>query len=158
MDPIRIVAHVDLDAFFASVEQYDHPEYRNKPVIVGADPKNGKGRGVVATCSYEARKFGIHSAMPISQAWKLCPQGIYVHSHFGRYEQISEQVMNILQNWGTAFQQGGIDEAYIELTDKFSSFSDGEVTAREIQDRILNEIGISASIGIAPNKSLAKIA
>jgi nucleotidyltransferase/DNA polymerase involved in DNA repair len=80
----RTILHVDMDAFFAAVEQRDHPEYRNKPVIVGSDPKGGKGRGIVATCSYEARKFGVHSAQPISQAWRLCPGGIYVRGDMAK--------------------------------------------------------------------------
>src|SRR5512147_902721 len=91
----RTILHVDMDAFYAAVEQRDHPEYRGKPVIVGSDPKQGKGRGIVATCSYEARKFGVHSAQPISQAWKLCPQGIYIPPDMEKYERVSGRVMSI---------------------------------------------------------------
>ena len=87
----RTILHVDMDAFYASVEQRDHPELRGKPVIVGADPKEGRGRGIVATCSYEARKFGIHSAQPITQAWRLCPRGIYIRPDMAKYARASER-------------------------------------------------------------------
>ena len=89
----RTILHVDMDAFYAAVEQRDHPEYKGKPVIVGSDPKDGKGRGIVATCSYEARKFRVHSAQPISQAWKLCPQGIYVRPDMEKYARVSGHIM-----------------------------------------------------------------
>ena len=88
MNSFRLILHIDMDAFFAAIEQLDHPEFRGKPVIVGADPKGGKGRGVVSTCSYEARRFGIHSAMPISRAYHLCPKGIYVFPRMNRYVQL----------------------------------------------------------------------
>jgi len=110
----RIIFHVDLDAFFASVSILDHPEYKGFPLITGADPKKGKGRGVVTTCSYEAREFGLHSGMPISKAYNLCPQGIYVKANFKRIKEISEQVMNILENYSPIFQKVGSDEAYRE--------------------------------------------
>ena len=94
----RIIFHCDLDCFFAAVEIRDHPEYKEKPVIIGADPKKGKGRGVVATCSYEARKFGLHSAMPISRAYQLCPQGIYLPPNGTKYKEASKEVMAILNS------------------------------------------------------------
>ena len=90
---MRSILHVDMDAFYASVEQLDNPDYEGKPVIVGADPKGGAGRGVVAACSYEARKFGVRSALPISRAWKLCPQGVYVRPRMKRYAEVSGQVI-----------------------------------------------------------------
>ena len=99
----RIILHIDMDAFFAAIEQLDHPEYRNKPVIVGADPQQGKGRGVVSTCSYEARKYGIHSAMPISQAYKRCPTGIYLRGRMKRYSEVSRQIMRILNNYSPLY-------------------------------------------------------
>src|SRR3954454_8159684 len=96
---MRSILHVDMDAFYASVEQLDNPAYKGKPVIVGADPKAGKGRGVVAACSYEARKFGVHSALPISRAWKLCPQGVYVRPHMKRYAEVSRNVMEVFHRY-----------------------------------------------------------
>src|SRR5512146_2511937 len=94
----RCIIHLDMDAFFASVEQLDHAAYRGKPVVVGADPQGGRGRGVVAACSYEARPFGIHSALPISRAYRLCPQAIYVRPRMARYADISDQVFAILRD------------------------------------------------------------
>ena len=105
--------HVDLDAFFASVEQLDNPQLRGKPVIVGAMP--GSKRGVVAAASYEARKFGIHSAMPIDQAYRLCPNGTYLRSRMGRYREKSHEVMSIFAEFSPDVQQMSIDEAFIDL-------------------------------------------
>lgn len=158
LSPTRIILHMDLDAFFASVEQLDHPEYRGKPVIVGADPKGGKGRGVVSTASYEARKFGLHSAMPISKAYELCPHGIYVFPRGARYEEISEQVMGILSNITAAFQQMSVDEAYLDLSGIINSYQDAFQLAKTLQSQIFNSVGITGSFGIGPTKSLAKIA
>src|SRR5215831_8209211 len=92
---MRSILHVDMDAFYASIEQLDNPEYKGKPVIVGADPKGGQGRGVVAACSYEARKFGVRSALPISRAWKVCPEGVYVRPRMKRYLEMSAQIMDV---------------------------------------------------------------
>ena len=112
----RTILHVDMDAFFAAVEQRDHPEYRGTPVIVGSDPKGGKGRGIVATCSYEARKFGVHSAQPISQAWKLCPQGIYVRGDMAKYVRVSDRLIGILLEFSDLVEQVSIDEAFVDVT------------------------------------------
>ena len=108
---MRVILHVDLDAFFPSVEVREHPELKGKPVIVGADPKGGTGRGVVSSASYEARKFGVRSAMPISRAWKLCPDGVYLRPHFDLYIPASNSIMEILRSHADRFEQGGIDEA-----------------------------------------------
>lgn len=153
-----IILHMDMDAFFAAVEQRDHPEYRGKPVIVGADPKGGKGRGVVSTCSYEARKFGIHSAMPISQAYRLCPQGIYVWPNGRLYQQVSKDIFNLLYEFTDAIEPLSIDEAFMDVTGSVKLFGDGPEIAAKIKKRILKEINLTASIGVAPNKYLAKIA
>src|SRR5438132_329275 len=96
---MRSILHVDMDAFYASVEQLDQPQYKGRPVIVGADPRAGKGRGVVAACSYEARKFGVRSALPISRAWKLCPEGVYVRPRMKRYVEVSHQVMEVFRRY-----------------------------------------------------------
>ncbi len=152
------ILHADLDAFFASVEMRDNPELKNKPVIIGADPKDGKGRGVVSTCSYEARKFGIHSAMPISKAYRLCPQGIYLQPNFEKYSQASKHVMSILSSYTDEFQQVGMDEAYLDVSDICKSFKDVEVLANRIKDDIKTQVGITCSIGASITKSIAKIA
>lgn len=154
----RIIFHCDLDCFFAAVEIRDNPEYKNKPVIIGADPKGGEGRGVVATCSYEARVYGLHSAMPISKAYRLCPHGIYLKPNREKYYQSSQKVMKILQSYSPIFQQMGIDEAYLDMTGICSSFEQAEQIAKNIQDKILQVVGISLSIGCASTKSIAKIA
>ncbi|MHA2393631.1 MAG: DNA polymerase IV [Promethearchaeota archaeon] len=154
----RLILHCDLDCFFAAVEIRDNPQYIGKPVVIGADPKEGKGRGVVSTCSYEARKFGIHSGMPISQAYRRCPHGIYLRPSFKKYTSVSKQVMQILCNYSEDFQQIGSDEAYLDVTDKCLNFAEALKTARLIQQEISKNLGISISIGIAPTKSLAKIA
>src|SRR5215510_13185710 len=95
----RWILHVDMDAFYASIEQLDEPALKGLPVIVGADPRDGQGRGVVAACSYEARKFGVHSALPIGRAWKLCPQGVYVRPRMSRYAEVSREIMEILRRF-----------------------------------------------------------
>jgi len=147
-----------MDAFFASVEQRDHPEYRGKPVIVGADPKQGTGRGVVSTCSYEARAFGVHSALPISQAYKLCPQGIYVFPNGKLYSQVSKEIFQIFYEFSDAVEPLSIDEAFLDVTGSQKLFGNGPAIARKIKERIQEKEGISASVGVAPNKYLAKIA
>jgi len=153
----RIILHVDMDAFFAAVEQRDHPEYQGKPVIVGADPKEGKGRGVVSTCSYEARAFGIHSAMPINQAWKRCPQGIYVYPNGKLYSQVSKEIFEIYYEFTDAVEPLSIDEAFLDVTGSQKLFGSGPKIAALIKQRILEKERITASVGVAPNKYLAKI-
>ncbi len=154
----RVILHVDMDAFFAAVEQRDHPEYRGKPVIVGANPKGGKGRGVVSTCSYEAREYGVHSAMPISQAYKRCPHGIYVQPNGKLYGQVSKEIFDILYEFIDAVEPVSIDEAFLDVTGSQKLFGEGEQIARLIKQRIKEKEGITASVGVAPNKYLAKIA
>ncbi|MFW9950911.1 MAG: DNA polymerase IV [Candidatus Thorarchaeota archaeon] len=154
----RIVFHCDLDCFFAAVEIRDNPEYKGKPVIIGADPKGGKGRGVVATCSYEARKFGLHSALPISKAYQLCPHGIYLQPNGIKYKEASKQVMEILSTFSKPFQQVSIDEAYLDLTEKCKDYEQAQKIAKKIQKEIFDKVGITLSIGCAPTKSIAKIA
>ncbi len=149
---------MDMDAFFAAVEQLDNPQCRGKPVIVGADPKGGKGRGVVATASYEARKFGIHSAMPISQAYRRCPQGIYLRGKHRRYSEVSRQIMAILKDFSPVVEKISIDEAFLDLTGCLNLYGSAVEAAHQIKNRIRDELKLTASIGIAPNKFLAKIA
>jgi DNA polymerase IV len=154
----RIILHIDMDAFFAAVEQLDQPEYRGKPVVVGADPKRGKGRGVVSTCSYEARKYGIHSAMPISQAYARCPFAIYLPGRMRRYQEISRQIMDILYNFSPIVEPISIDEAFLDISGCLRLLGSPRVIAIAIKEKIRTEIGLTASIGIAPSKFIAKIA
>ena len=147
-----------MDAFFAAVEILDHPEYRGKPLVVGADPKGGKGRGVVATASYEARRYGIHSAMPISQAYRRCPHAIYLPGRPERYGEISRQVMNVLHDFSPVLQQISIDEAFLDVTQTARPLGGPQAVAQQIKQRIRTEIGLTASIGIAPCKFVAKVA
>ncbi len=154
----RVILHVDMDAFFAAVEQRDHPEYQGKPVIVGADPKEGSGRGVVSTCSYEARVFGVHSALPISRAYKLCPQGIYVPPNGKLYAQVSKKIFEIFYEFTDAVEPLSIDEAFLDVTGSQKLFGNGVEMAHQIKKRIIEKERISASVGVAPNKYLAKIA
>ncbi|MBY9015680.1 MAG: DNA polymerase IV [Candidatus Lokiarchaeota archaeon] len=154
----RFILHCDLDCFFASVEERDNPEYIGKPIIIGADPKDGKGRGVVSTCNYDARKFGLHSAMPISQAYKRCPHGIYLHPNFEKYQRASKEVMEIVNSYSDKFQQVSIDEAYLDLSDICTDFNDVKELAIKLKDEVQKNVGITISVGCAPTKSIAKIA
>ena len=152
--PERVIMHLDMDAFFASVEQLDNPELRGKPVIVG-----GSGpRGVVSAASYEARKFGVRSAMPGVTARRLCPQGIFVRGRMRRYSEASKQVMAVLRARVPVVQQTSVDEAYIDATGTGRlEGSPGELAAR-LKAEILAATGLTCSVGVAPNKFLAKIA
>ena len=154
----RIVAHIDLDAFFAAVEQRDHPALKGKPVVVGADPKKGKGRGVVSTCSYEARRYGIHSAMPISQAYRRCPHAVFLPVDFAKYRTASQQVFKILYDFTPDIEPISIDEAFFDITGSFHLHQTPYQLGVDLKERIQKEVGLTASIGIAPVKMVAKIA
>jgi DNA polymerase-4 len=154
----RAILHVDMDAFYASIEQLDDPRLQGKPVIVGADPKEGHGRGVVAACSYEARKFGVRSALPIGRAWKLCPQGFYVRPRMKRYSEVSGRVMEILRQFTNLVEPLSIDEAFLDITGSIALFGAPVQIARAIKKQIREATGLNASAGVAPNKFLAKIA
>ena len=148
--------HADLDAFYASVEQLDHPEYKGKPVIVGGLP--GDRRSVVSAASYEARKFGVHSAMPTVQAYKLCPNGIFLRGRMGRYQEKSEEIMAIFSDFTPDMEQLSIDEAFLDITGTEKLFGPPEKTGGKLKERVRNETGLTVSIGIASNKYVAKIA
>ena len=150
--------HIDMDAFYSSVEQRENPPLIGKPVIVGADPKEGKGRGVVMGCSYEARKFGVHSALPISIAYRLCPNGVYLPPNFTLYEQASEQIIQLLRAFSEKVEQMSIDEAFLDVTEKVSSFEEATALAQKIKQEIFQKAKLTCSIGIAPKKAIAKIA
>jgi DNA polymerase IV len=151
----RKIIHVDMDAFFASVEQRDQPEYQGKPLIVGGQPNS---RGVVAACSYEARKFGIHSAMPCSRAYRLCPQAIFVPPRFEAYREVSQQIREIFWQYATQVEPLSLDEAYLDVT--YTADFDGSATriAQAIKAEILAKTQLNASAGVSYNKFLAKIA
>jgi len=154
----RTILHLDMDAFFAAIEQHDHPQWRGRPLVVGADPKGGRGRGVVSTCSYEARRYGIHSAMPISRAFQLCPTAVYVLPRGSRYTEVSRQVMKILGDFSPDVEPISIDEAFIDITSTKKLHGSAEALAREIKFQVTDITGLTCSIGIAPNKFIAKIA
>ena len=146
--------HVDMDAFFASVEQLDHSEYKGHPVIVGGL----SSRGVVATASYEARKFGVHSAMPISRAKKLCPHGIYVYPNMARYKEISHIIHKVMEEFTPIIEPLSLDEAFLDVTGITHKFTGPKALGRAIKDRVFEETGLIISAGLAPNKFLAKLA
>jgi Nucleotidyltransferase/DNA polymerase involved in DNA repair len=146
--------HVDLDAFFASVEVLDNPELKGKPLIIG----HPGPRSVVSTCSYEARKYGVHSAMPMTTALRLCPNAICVSGSYKRYSEKSKQVMSILREVAPEMIQASIDEAYLDMTGTEKLYGPGPKTAHRLQDRIKEETGLTASIGVASSRYIAKLA
>ncbi len=150
-----VFLHVDMDAFYASVEQQDNPEHKGKPVIVGAQPGH---RGVVSACSYEAREFGIHSAMPISQAYRLCPNGIFLPVRMRRYQDVSSTIMSILTRYTPHLQQMSVDEAFMDLSGTERLFGPVIESARRIKSEVLRETNLTISVGVAPSKYLAKLA
>lgn len=151
---MRRVLHIDMDAFFAAVEQKRHPELIGKPVVIGGsgDPMQ---RGVVSTASYEARKFGIHSALPLRTAYKLCPDAVFLPVDYEEYSRVSVEVKNILREFSPVMEDVGIDEAFLDISESAES---SEEISKKIKGRIKTELDITCSIGIAPNKLLAKIA
>jgi DNA polymerase-4 len=154
MLPERVIVHVDMDAFFASVEVLDNPELRGKPVIVGGSVS----RGVVSAASYEARKFGVHSAMPMSQALRRCPQAIVLPGRMGRYADVSAKIMAILGRYTPLLEQVSVDEAYLDLTNWLPEGVTPAQAAAKIQAEVREETGLSCSIGIATGKAIAKMA
>jgi DNA polymerase-4 len=149
-------AHADLDAFYASVEQLDHPEYRGKPVIVGGVP--GDRRSVVSAASYEARQYGVHSAMPIAQALKLCPQGVYLRGRMKRYREKSREIMEIFSGFSPTVQQLSIDEAFLEIGGMEGIFGSPRNLAEQLKEKVRRDAGLTVSAGLASNKYVAKIA
>ena len=148
--------HVDMDAFYASVEQLDHPELKGKPVIVGGQPD--ARRSVVSTASYEARKYGVHSAMPMAQAYRLCPDAVYLPVRMKRYQEKSAEIMDIFRTFSPDVQQMSVDEAFIDLTGTQRLFGPPEHTAQLVKKAVREQAGLTVSVGLATNKYLAKIA
>lgn len=151
----QIIIHVDMDAFYASVEMRDDPSLRGKPLIIGSLPEE---RGVVATCSYEARKFGVHSAMNIKEAYRLCPQGIYKHPDFDKYSAVSQELHEIWNNYASASEYVALDEAYLDVTEQAADLEGARRIARTIKARTRNELKLSCSVGVAYSKTAAKMA
>lgn len=151
----QIIIHVDMDAFYASVEVRDNPELKGKPLIIGSLPQE---RGVVATCSYEARKFGVHSAMNIKEAYRLCPNGVYMHPNFEKYRAVSKQLHEIWNTYATASEYIALDEAYLDVTDSAGTWERACEFAHQIKQRTLDELKLTCSVGVAYSKTAAKMA
>ena len=153
-EAVRHILHADLDAFYAAVEQLDNPELRGKPVLVGGRPEN---RGVVATASYEAREFGVHSAMPMKSAVRRCPQGIIVRPRFGRYKEMSNLVMEIFRSVTDLIEPLSMDEAYLDVTQAVAAGKPPLAVALDLKQQVKDETGLILSVGVATNKTVAKI-
>ncbi len=151
----RVILHADLDAFYASVEELDDPSLRGKPVIVGGGPNE---RGVVSAANYEARRYGVHSALPLRTASRLCPNGVFLPGRPNRYRELSQQVMTIFASLTPMVEPISLDEAFMDVTNSVAAFGDGETMARRIKDRVRDEIGLVVSVGVASNKLCAKVA
>lgn len=162
---MRIIAHLDMDAFFAAVEERDRPRLKGRPIVVGSDPEGGKGRGVVSTTNYKAREYGIHSAMPISKAWELSQkakregesEAVFIGGSFRRYAEVSERVFQIISRCVPVFEQSSVDEGYLDLSFT-KSYEKAKSLAQKIQKEIKTKEKLTCSIGIGPNKLIAKIA
>ncbi len=158
MNQKRFIFHLDMDHFYTAVEERENPSIKGNPVIVGSDPKGGKGRGVVSTSNYEARAAGVRSGMPISQAWRLCPKAVYLPPNFPLYIKASAEIMAIARKYAGKFEQWGIDEAFLDVTDKVKDWAEAEGLARQIKQEIKDKTHLTASIGVGPNKLVAKVA
>lgn len=146
--------HIDMDAFFAQIEERENPQFRERPVVVGADPKEGYGRGVVSTANYLARKYGIHSAMPISQAFRACPQAIFLPVNMELYKKVSEKIMKIVKKYSPKWEVISLDEAHLDISGQKNY---GEL-AKKLKKEILDKEKLTATVGIGPNKLMAKMA
>jgi DNA polymerase IV (DinB-like DNA polymerase) len=161
---MRIIAHLDMDAFFAQVEERDNPRFAGLPIAVGSDPKSGTGRGVVATANYKARVYGIHSAQPISTAWRLSqnaknagkPQTIFLPPNFPQYQRVSLQILSILQNRIPLVEQASVDEFYLDLS-SFGEYEKAFIAIGKLKSKIKEELRLTCSIGVGPNKLIAKL-
>lgn len=147
-----------MDAFFAAVEQRDDPELRGQPVIVGADPRGGSGRGVVSTCSYEARAFGVKSAMPVSKAYALCPHGIFVRGSMTKYSDVSRQIFEIFREFSPDVEPVSVDEAFLDITGSYRIFGTPIETCKLLKRAVMERVGLTVSVGMGPIKMAAKIA
>ena len=157
-DTSRKIIHIDMDAFFAAIEVRDNPALKGKPVIIARDPRQSGGRGVVSTCSYEARAFGVHSAMSSKEAYERCPQGIFISGNYEKYQEVGRQVREIFHRYTDLVEPMSIDEAYLDVTENKLGISSAVKIAKLIQYDIWNELHLTASAGVSYNKFLAKIA
>ena len=153
----RIILHVDMDKFFAAVEERENPEIRGKPVVVGADPKEGTGRGVVSTSNYEARKYGVTSGIPIARAWRLCPAAVYLPVNYSLYQKVSARIMAILRGYAEKFERWGLDEAFLDVSSRVKNFKEAEKLAQKIKKEVYEKERLTCSVGVGPNKLVAKI-
>ena len=151
----QIIIHVDMDAFYAAVEMRDNPALRGKPLVIGSLPNE---RGVVSTCNYAARKYGVHSGMNIKDAYRLCPNGVYMHPNFDKYKSVSRQLHEIWDGYATASESVAFDEAYLDVTETAGDFAGARKIAHEIKRRVRDELRLSCSVGVAYSKTAAKIA
>jgi len=170
----RIILHIDMDYFFAQIEERENPQFKGKPVVVGADPKGGKGRGVVSTANYEARKYGIKSGMPISKAYQLCPNAIFLPVNIDLYQKVSNEIMEIMEKYSPISEIVSLDEAYLDLTEYShilenmrmfgekigieKSHKRAEKLARQLKKEIFEKEKLTCTVGIGPNKTVAKLA
>ncbi len=154
----RVILHIDMDAFYAAVEQHDNPELRGKPVVIGSDPKQGKGRGVVSTASYEAREYGIHSAMPISESYRRCPHAVYIPPRIQRYSEVSRQIMDIFSHFSPYIEPLSLDEAFLDCSNMEKLLGTPDTIAQNIKNEVYAATGLTCSVGISAVKSVAKVA
>ncbi|TLX95101.1 MAG: DNA polymerase IV [Thaumarchaeota archaeon] len=154
----RFILHVDMDSFYASAEIRRNPAFAAKPVIVGADPREGKGRGVVVACNYVSRGYGVRSGMPISRAWALCPGAVYVRPDFDYYVSLSTKVMEVVRRFADKFEQVSIDEAFLDVSDRVKTPAAALSLVERLRRELIEKTGLTCSVGIAENKSAAKIA
>lgn len=153
----RIILHIDMDYFFAQIEERENPRFKGKPLVVGADPKGGKGRGVVSTANYEARKYGIHSALPISKAYQLCPNAIFLPVNMELYQKVSEEIMKIVKKYSNIWEIVSLDEAYLDLS-FLGNYQNAAILAKKLKKEIFEKEKLTSTIGIGKNKLIAKMA
>ncbi|MGW8282506.1 MAG: DNA polymerase IV [Gemmatimonadota bacterium] len=154
----RTILHVDMDAFFAAVEEREDPSLRGKPLVIGADPRGGAGRGVVSTANYEARRYGVGSAMPIGEAWRRCPHAVFRRPRGRLYGEVSRAIFEIFQRYTELVEGLSVDEAFLDVTASRRLYGDGPTIARSIKDAIRTEQSLTASVGVASSKYVAKVA
>ncbi len=154
----KIILHIDMDYFFAQIEERENPQFKGKPVVVGADPKKGKGRGVVSTCNYKARKFGIKSGMPISRAYKLCPEAVFLPVNMKFYQEVSLSIFKIVLKKTKKIERVSLHEAYVDLTEEAGSYKKAKKIGREIKEKVFKKEKLTCTVGIGKNKMMAKIA
>jgi DNA polymerase IV (DinB-like DNA polymerase) len=153
----RIILHLDMDYFFAQIEERENPQFKGKPVVVGADPKGGRGRGVVSTANYEARKYGIKSGMPISKAYQLCPNAIFLPVNVELYEKVSDEIMEIVKKYSPVYEIVSLDEAYLDIS-FCKNWKEAENLGKKLKKEIFEKEKLTCTVGIGPNKTIAKLA